>query len=135
MRFELTISTKKKHEMIDITERVQYAVAKSGVKNGICNVFCMHATGAIIINENYDPNVCDDVLNALNKMVPEGIWKHDKVDGNGAAHIKAAILGPSETVPVKDGKLELGKWQSIMFVELDGPRSHREIVVNTIKGD
>lgn len=135
MRAEITISTKKKYEMVDINDKVQQIVAKSGVKNGICNVFCKHATGAIVINENYDLNVCDDVLSALNKIVPEGIWKHDSVDGNGAAHIKAAILGPGETIAVNDGKLELGRWQSIMFVELDGPRSQRTIIVNIIKGD
>jgi secondary thiamine-phosphate synthase enzyme len=87
-----------------------------------------HATAAIVINENYDPNVCEDVLDALGKLIPEGVWRHDRVDNNAAAHIKSAILGPGETIPVREGKLVLGTWQAIMLVELDGPRDRRVVV-------
>ena len=86
------------------------------------------ATAAVVINENDDPNVCEDVLDALDKLIPAGVWRHDRVDGNAAAHIKSAILGPGETIPVRDGKLVLGTWQAIMLVELDGPRDRRVIV-------
>ena len=72
--------------------------------------------------------MCKDVLDALDKLVPDGVWRHDRVDGNGAAHLKAAILGPGETIPVRDGQLVLGTWQAIMFVELDGPRDRRIVV-------
>ena len=109
-------------------------IKKSKVKNGICNVFTAHATATIIINENYDPNICLDLIDALNKLIPAGIWRHDRIDGNADAHIKSAILCPSETIPIKNGELDLGRWQSCMFVELDGPRSNRKIIV-TILGD
>ena len=134
MQEEFYLSTKKKQELIDITSRVNSIVRKSKISTGICNVFAAHATAAIIINENYDPNICLDLLDSLNKLIPSGIWRHDKIDGNADAHIKSAILGPSETIPIKNNKLELGRWQSIMFAELDGPRNDRKIIV-TILGD
>ena len=134
MQEEFTISTSKKQELIDITDKVSDIIKKSKINTGICNVFAAHATAAIIINENYDPNICLDLLDALNKLVPSGIWRHDRVDGNADSHIKSAILGPSETLPIKNGELELGRWQSVMMVELDGPRSGRKIII-TIIGD
>src|SRR3989344_4115346 len=134
MQQEFYISSTKKQEMIDITENINSIISKSKIKEGLCNVFAAHATAAIIINENYDPNICLDLLDSLNKLIPSGIWRHDKVDGNADAHIKAAILGPQETIPIKNGKLQLGRWQSLMFCELDGPRNDRKIIV-TILGD
>ena len=134
MQEEIILSTSKKQELIDITDKVSNIIKKLKIKNGICSVFTAHATAAIIINENYDPNICLDLLDALNKLVPRGIWRHDRIDGNADAHIKSAILGPSETIPIKNGKLQLGQWQSIMMAELDGPRSNRKIIV-TIIGD
>ena len=134
MQAEIILSTSKKQELIDITGKVNSFIKKSKVKNGICNIFAAHATAAIIINENYDPNICLDLIGALNKLIPSGIWRHDRIDGNADAHIKSAILGPSETIPVKDGKLDLGRWQALMFTELDGPRHGRKIIV-TVFGD
>jgi secondary thiamine-phosphate synthase enzyme len=95
---------------------------------GICHVYVAHATAAIVINENDDPNVCVDLLDALDRLIPAGIWRHDRVDGNAASHIQAAILGPGEMIPVRDGKLLLGRWQAVMLAELDGPRERRIIV-------
>jgi len=132
MQETITLSTTKKQELIDIAESVNFIVNKSGVKNGLCNIFTMHATAAIIINENADPDICIDTLEALNKLVKEGIWRHDKLDGNAASHIKSTILGPSETIPIKNSKLQLGTWQSPMLVELDGPRNNRKIVITII---
>ena len=129
MQEEFYLFTKKKQELIDITSQVNSIIKKSKVKNGLCNIFTAHATAAIIINENYDPNICLDLIDALNKLIPSGIWRHDRVDGNADAHIKSAILGPSETIPIKSGELGLGQWQSLMFCELDGPRQNRKIVV------
>lgn len=134
MQEEITLSTSKKQELIDITEKINSIIKKSEIKNGICNVFAAHATAAIIINENYDPNVCLDLLDALNKLIPSGIWRHDRIDGNADAHIKSAILGPSETISIKNGELKLGQWQSVAFCELDGPRYNRKVIV-TIIGD
>ena len=132
MQEEIILSTSKKQELIDITGRINAIIKKSKIKNGICSIFAAHATAAIIINENYDANVCLDLLDALNKLIPSGIWRHDRIDNNADAHIKSAILGPSETIPIKNGKLELGQWQSVAFVELDGPRNSRKIIITII---
>jgi secondary thiamine-phosphate synthase enzyme len=117
--------------MIDLTARVADIVAGTRVDEGLCNVYVTHATAAIVVNENDDPNVCVDVLDLLDRLIPAGKWRHDKVDGNAASHIQATILGPSETIPVRGGKLLLGTWQAVMLVELDGPRDRR-IVVTTL---
>lgn len=130
----ITISTSKKQELIDITDKVNSVIEKSKIKDGICNIFAMHATAAIIINENADPNICLDTIDALNKLIKEGIWRHDGIDGNAASHIKSAILGPSETIPINNGELQLGTWQAISLFELDGPRSNRKIAI-TLIGD
>jgi secondary thiamine-phosphate synthase enzyme len=130
---EITIKTTKKQEIIDITNLVKKAIK---IKNGIVNIFVQHATAAIIIQENYDPNVGQDILECLSKSIPQGIWKHDKCETcdreNAAAHIKSSILGPSETIPIEDGKLLLGQWQNIMLVELDGPRE-RNLIIQQIE--
>ena len=124
----ISISTSKKQELINIADKVNAIVKKSNVKEGLCNIFAMHATAAIIINENADPNICLDTIDALNNLVPSGKWRHDKLDGNADAHIKSTILGPSETIPIKNSELQLGTWQSPMLVELDGPRDRKIIV-------
>ena len=128
---EIRLRTTAKRQMIYLTARVSDIVAETGVDEGLCNVYVTHATAAIVINENDDPNVCVDVLDLLDRLIPAGVWRHDKVDGNAASHIQATILGPSETIPVRGGKLLLGTWQAVMLVELDGPRDRR-IVVTTL---
>lgn len=122
---EITIKTNKKQELIDITKLIEKEIK---IKNGLINVYARHATAAIIINENYDPNICTDILNCLSSLIPEGKWLHDKIDNNAASHIKASILGPSETIPIKDSKMQLGQWQSLMLAELDGPRTRKLIL-------
>jgi len=117
--------------MVDLTVRVAEVVAAADVDEGLCCVYTPHATAAIVVNENDDPNVCVDVLDALDRLSPAGVWRHDKVDGNAASHIQATILGPSETIPVREGRLMLGTWQSVMLVELDGPRERRVLVTIT----
>ena len=128
MQTEFHVRTRQKYEMMDVTREVSDVVREAGAPEAICSVYVTHATAAIVINENDDPNVCRDVLDALDKLIPEGVWRHDRVDGNAAAHIKSAILGPGETIPVRDGRLLLGTWQAIMLVELDGPRDRRVVV-------
>lgn len=128
MQKRFRVRSRQKYEMIDITAQVAAIVAESGVEEGLCSVFVPHATAAVIINENDDPQVCTDVLNLLGRLIPEGVWRHDRVDGNAAAHIKASILGPSETIPVGCGRLQLGTWQAVMVVDLDGPRERGIIV-------
>ena len=128
---EIKIKTNKKEEMVDINGRLEKFLEETKVKDGLLSIYVKHATAAIIINENHDPNVCVDILNLLKKLIPDSIWLHDKIDNNASAHIKACILGPSEVIPVKNGKLQLGQWQSPMLVELDGPRE-RTIILQLI---
>jgi secondary thiamine-phosphate synthase enzyme len=125
----IRVRTRRKFEVVDLTPRVREAIARAGVAEGVCTVFVRHATAAIVINENADPGFRTDLLAALDKLFPEGGWEHDKVDDNGAAHLKAAVLGPSEAIPVRDGRLLLGTWQGVALVECDGPRE-REIVLD-----
>ena len=125
---ELKVRTSKRYEVIDLTRQIAEAVKAAHISEGLCSVYVPHATAAIIINENDDQQIGFDLLDALEKLIPEGIWRHDQVDSNGAAHLKAAILGPSETIPIQDGRLALGTWQAVMLVELDGPRERKVIV-------
>jgi secondary thiamine-phosphate synthase enzyme len=125
---ELKVRTNKKGEVIDITSQVIEAVRIANVREGLCYVYVPHATAAVVINENDDMQIGQDLLDALDQMVPAGIWRHDKIDSNGAAHLKAAVLGPSEVIPIQNGRLALGTWQAVMFVELDGPRDRKVIV-------
>jgi len=123
---EIRISTKSRTELVDITSEVQRAVTESGVRDGVCHVYVPHTTAGITINENADPSVRQDILMELNKIVPfEDNYRH--LEGNAAAHIKASIVGSSETILVAGGRLLLGTWQGIFFCEFDGPRSRRVI--------
>lgn len=128
MQREFTVRSRQRNEVLDITALAAGAVAEAGLAEGLCSVYVPHATAAVVINENADPALCDDLLEALSRLVPEGRWRHDRIDANGAAHIKAAMLGPGETVPIRAGRLALGTWQALMLVELDGPRERRLIV-------
>jgi secondary thiamine-phosphate synthase enzyme len=136
MTFQETLSvrTTGRLGLVDLTSRVRQVVGNSGIKTGLCHIFVTGATAAILINENDDPQLIDDVLDALDRLIPEGRWRHDRIDDNGAAHIKSAALGPSETVPVMAGDLALGTWQNIFLGEFDGPRSSRRILV-TVHGE
>jgi secondary thiamine-phosphate synthase enzyme len=128
---ELTIETTKRYAIIDVTPQIAAAVAASGTTAGLCSIYTPHATAALTINENADPNIGVDLLRALDRLIPEHDgWLHDRIDNNAAAHIKAAIIGPSETVPIVDGKLALGTWQNVFFCEFDGPRGARRVIVS-----
>ncbi len=129
---QLTIKTTKKQELIDITNKIEDILKKQEIKNGIINIYIQHTTASLIINENNDPNICTDLLNSLSSIVPSGKWLHDKIDDNASAHIKSSILNSSLTIPFENKKLLLGQWQSIMVVELDGPRN-RNIIITIIK--
>lgn len=134
MRDIITLDTSRREELIDITARVRTIVRASGVANGIASVYAQGATAAIMIQENWDASVPTDVVNFLRKLIPPGVWLHDAQDGNGDAHLKAGLVGPSETIPVIDGELGLSRWQGIFFCEFDGPRRGRPIVC-TVIGD
>ena len=128
----ITVKSNKRNELIDINQKVVDIVSQSGIKEGICHVYAPHATCGIIINENYDPNICLDINDCLKEYIPQGKWRHDMIDNNADSHIKAAIIGPSETIPVSGGRLIMGTWQSIMLADFDGPRE-RKITVTLIK--
>jgi secondary thiamine-phosphate synthase enzyme len=129
---QFSISTKKHVELVDITSQVEYAVERSGVKSGACVVFAPHATVAIVINE-FEPNLQRDFEQVFEKMLPQMDYMHDNIDNNARAHLLSGLLGSGRTIPIEDGKLTLGTWQRIIFCELDGPRSKRDIVVNVLK--
>ena len=133
MREIFSIETNQFKECVDITEEVREIVRQSGLERGVCHVMALHATAAIIVNENADPNIGVDLVTALDRAIPDHAgWLHDRIDNNAQAHIKAAILGPAETVPVEDGDLLLGTWQALMLVELDGPKRRRNIAVTML---
>jgi len=122
-----TIRTQTRCEMIDITERVAERVRESGIREGLCRVFIPHTTAAVTINENADPDVPQDILAALERIVPLSChYRH--TEGNSAAHIKASLFGVSQTVFIEEGSLVLGTWQSLFFCEFDGPRTRKVLV-------
>ncbi len=132
MQQTITIRTDRRETLIDITNDVEQAVHSSGLQNGIVAVYAQGATGAIMIQENWDDSVQQDVVNFLADIIPRGVWMHDRQDGNGDAHIKAGLVGPSEVIPVVEGRLGLSRWQNIFFCEFDGPRDSRRIVCTTL---
>lgn len=128
---KISVKTAKRIDLIDITDSIQNLVSKNKVKDGVCFIFCPHTTAGLTINENADPSVRRDIINALNKIVPENAgYAHS--EGNADSHVKSSILGSSLTIFIEDGQLAFGTWQGIYFCEGDGPRS-REVWVKIIK--
>ena len=132
MRQTFAIETDRRETLVDITEPVKRIVTESGITNGLVSVYAQGATGAIMIQENWDDSVQRDVVNLLQQIIPQGVWLHDQQDGNGDSHLKAGLVGPSETIPLIDAKLGLSQWQNIFFCEFDGPRKKRNIVCTII---
>ncbi|MCG7875142.1 MAG: secondary thiamine-phosphate synthase enzyme YjbQ [Candidatus Thiodiazotropha taylori] len=126
------LQTDKRETLVDITDQVERVLAHSGIEQGLVNVYAQGATAAIMIQENWDQSVQSDVVNLLRKMIPQGVWLHDAQDGNGDSHLKAGLIGPSETIPIIDGKLGLSRWQNIFFCEFDGPRRDRRVVCTIV---
>lgn len=127
------VDTSKQKECVDVTSEVAEIVKRSGVESGLCHVMVLHATAALVVNENADPNIGVDLITALDRAIPDHDgWLHDRVDNNAHAHIKSAILGPSETLAVRDGELVLGTWQGLMLMEFDGPRRGRKVSVRIV---
>ena len=125
---ELTFKTHDKIELIDITERVEEIVEKSNVSDGICVIHAPHATAAIILNEN-EPGLLSDIKSYIFDEFFSRDYAHNQIDNNGAAHLASVVIGSTKVIPIKDGRLLRGTWQDILFVELDGPRSLRRVVV------
>jgi secondary thiamine-phosphate synthase enzyme len=135
MQETITLQTHQREMLVDITPLVQGLIEESGIEYGIVNVYAQGATAAIMIQENWDESVQTDVVNLLRKMIPQGVWLHDAQDGNGDSHLKSGLVGPSETIPVIDGRLGLSTWQNIFFCEFDGPRNERQIVCTIISDE
>ena len=109
---------------MDITEKVRDAVAKSNVNSGMCFVYVPHTTAAVTVNESYDSDVARDITAAFSKLVPQRAdYAHS--EGNSDAHIKAAMVGSCQAIPVEEGRHALGRWQGVFFCEFDGPRQRR----------
>ena len=120
----LSVKTKSRTELIDITSQVAEQVTQSGVRDGLCMLYVPHTTGAVTINESADPSVRGDVQMVLNQIVPwEADYKH--LEGNSPAHVKATLVGASELLAIENGALVLGTWQGIFFCEFDGPRTRK----------
>jgi secondary thiamine-phosphate synthase enzyme len=127
---EFRVKTKARAEFVDITDAVNHAVAAEGIGSGLCNLFVPHTTCAVIVSENWDPDVTTDMLAHLEHVVPrDGGYRHG--EGNSQAHILSVMLGTSINIPVEDMKLKLGKWQGVMLAEFDGPRE-RTVSVSVV---
>ena len=128
MRATIELRTDHREQLVDITTQVRDVVSRSGLQSGLINVYAQGATAAIMIQENWDASVPTDVVNFLRKLIPAGVWLHDEQDDNGDAHVKAGLVGPSETIPIIDGQPGLSTWQGVFFCEFDGPRRDRKVV-------
>lgn len=132
MREINVVETHEREQLIDITDQVRAVVRESGIRDGLVSVYVQGATAAVMIQENWDESVQTDVVDLLRKLIPRGVWLHDRQDGNGDAHLKAGLVGPSETIPVIDGELGLSRWQNVFLCEFDGPRRERRVVCTVI---
>lgn len=120
----MDIKTTARTEMINITRDIERMLSDSNIQNGLCHIFVPHTTAGITINEGSDPSVAEDIVSALNKLIPwEGGYRH--LEGNSAAHIKTSLVGSSDIVAVEEGRLQLGTWQAVFFCEFDGPRTRK----------
>jgi secondary thiamine-phosphate synthase enzyme len=130
---EIRVKSRERLQLVDITGEVARAVEQSGVQSGLCNLFVTHTTAAVIVSENWDPDVTSDMLRHLERLVPrEADFRH--AEGNSQAHILSVMLGTSINIPVRGGKLALGRWQGVMLAEFDGPRE-RTIVTSVARLD
>ncbi len=121
----LTLSTGRKIELVEITDKVRKVVREGGLKEGIVLVYTPHTTAGLIVNEA-EPGLIGDLERILEEIIPwNGSYRHNRVDNNAPSHLVASLLGPSISLPLKGGDVSLGAWQSIFFVELDGPRTRR----------
>ena len=133
MQAPIELASTQREELVDITDQVAAIVARSGIRQGIVSIYAQGATAAIMIQENWDDSVQTDVVNLLRQLIPQGVWLHDRQDGNGDAHLKAGLVGPSESVPIVDGRLGLSRWQNIFFCEFDGPRGDRRVLCTLLQ--
>jgi len=120
---EISVRTSTRTQLVNITSKVASALAELDPAATLCHVYVPHTTAAVVVNEAADPDVADDLSSAYQAMVPDIPFAH--AEGNSDSHLLATLLGPSVTIPVESGRLKLGIWQGIFFVDLDGPRTRR----------
>ena len=133
MQKVITLRTDCQNGLYDITSEVVSLIKLSKIKTGIASIYARGSTAAIMIQENWDQSVQNDFITLLRKLIPSGIWEHDIQDNNGDAHLKAGLIGASETIPIVDYQPGLSTWQNIFLCEFDGPRERRDIVVTIIE--
>jgi len=133
MRETIIVKSTRREELIDITQAARAVLERSSIQNGIMHVYAQGATAALMVQENWDESVPLDVVNLLRQLIPPGMWLHDAQDDNGDSHLKAGLVGPSETIPIIDGQLGLSQWQNLFFCEFDGPRTERRVVCTLIR--
>ena len=126
-----TVGTSKRTEFVEITSEVRRVVRDSGLRSGVCVVYCPHTTAGVTVQENADPDVVRDMLLWLNHHIPKDVPGFRHAEGNSDAHIKSSLIGTSVTIIVEAGDLVLGTWQGVYFCEFDGPRT-RTVQVQTI---
>jgi secondary thiamine-phosphate synthase enzyme len=123
----IRISTTHREELVDITRFVEEVVREASIDSGLCVVYCPHTTAAVTINEGADPDVAADIITGMGRLVPDD-WNFRHMEGNSDAHLKASLVGPSETILIDGGRLLLGTWQKIFFCEFDGPRQRTLVI-------
>ena len=128
------VASGSREELIYITKEVRVCIGSSKIQNGLLALYAQGATAAIMIQENWDASLRTDVVDLLRKLIPRGVWLHDQQDGNGDSHLKAGMVGPSETIPIIEGELGLSRWQNIFLCEFDGPRNQRHIICTILEG-
>lgn len=133
MQKKIHVATGKHNVLVDITRDVEEVIKSSNIKTGLVNVYVQGATAGIMIQENWDDSVQNDVVSLFRKLIPAGVWEHDTQDNNGDSHLKAGIVGPSETIPIIEGVMGLSTWQNIFLCEFDGPRNKRSIVLTLVE--
>ncbi|MGA2676901.1 MAG: secondary thiamine-phosphate synthase enzyme YjbQ [Methanobacterium sp.] len=127
----LELETTDKVEIIDITGNINTAIAESGIRKGLVNIYSKHSTSGIFINEN-ESGLLEDFKDIIHLIVPtNGNYQHNRIDNNADSHLRSFLIGCNETIPLEDAKLSLGTWQSVFFLEFDGPRT-REITITII---
>jgi secondary thiamine-phosphate synthase enzyme len=127
----LELTTSSRVELMDITNLVESVLEKTGINEGLLNIYSRHSTSGLVVNEN-ESSLVSDFREALEKLVPQGAgYHHDRIDNNADSHIRGFLLGGNQTIPVEGGGVMLGTWQSVFFVELDGPRQ-RKLTITVI---
>ena len=129
---EFSVSTSRRVQVIDITDRVERVVKKSGLEDGICQIFVPHATAGLVLEEA-ESGLIRDIENKIESMFPKGAgYEHDRIDDNANSHLASGFIGQSRILPIKDGRIVRGTWQRPMLLEFDGPRSSRRVFITVI---